>query len=290
MKVAFLGTGLMGRPMAERLLQAGYRLHVYNRTPEKALPLEEKGARLWPLPEQAVREAEMIVLMLSDFAAIEAVLLREELLKQLAGKTVIQMGTILPEESRRLQEIVLERGGNYLEAPVLGSIPQAKSGELIVMVGGDEALFQRWRKLLACFGSEVHLVGEVGKAATLKLALNQLIASLTAAFSLSLGMVLRSGVEVELFMSILRNSALYAPTFDKKLPRMLKRDFDRPNFPTKHLFKDVKLVEETARRLGLETAGVEGVRHIIEKALQMGWSETDYSSLYNAVNPPQEKE
>ncbi len=286
MKVAFLGTGLMGRPMAEQLLLAGHQVHVYNRTREKALPLAEKGAGVWATPEEAVSAAEAVLLMLSDFAAIREVLLRPEVLSRLQNRTVIQMGTILPEESLQLREIVREKEGNYLEAPVLGSIPQAQAGELIVMVGATENAFRRWKPLLSCFGREVYHVGKVGQAATLKLALNQLIASLTSAFSLSLGMVLRSGIDVELFMDILRKSALYAPTFDKKLPRMLKRDFERPNFPTKHLLKDVRLVEQTARHLGLETAGIEGVRKIIQTALEMGWGDADYSSLYNAVNPP----
>ena len=126
----------------------------------------------------------------------------------------------------------------------------------------------------------------VGAAAALKLALNQLIGSLTAAFSFSLATVLRRGIDVETFMGILRESALYAPTFDKKLPRMLERDFARPNFPARHLRKDLALAVEQGRELGLETAAVEAVQRIVERAMERGFADEDYSALYNAVNPP----
>jgi 3-hydroxyisobutyrate dehydrogenase len=195
------------------------------------------------------------------------------------------MGTILPEESKTFQEKVNAGNGNYFEAPVLGSIPQAKDGKLIVMVGGTQDHLKKWQNLLKCLGQDIHFIGEVGKAAALKLALNQLIASLTAAFSLSLGIIKRNNIDVDLLMKIVRNSALYAPTFDKKLPRMLKRDFSNPNFPTKHLLKDADLILSESKRLGLSTNALEGVIDIIKLSLEKGFIETDYSSIYNAVNP-----
>jgi 3-hydroxyisobutyrate dehydrogenase len=133
----------------------------------------------------------------------------------LAGRTIIQMGTIRPEESVQIDAAIQAAGGDYFEAPVLGSIPQAQQAELIVMVGGSTEQFTQWRDLLAAFGPEPRHIGPLGKAAAVKLALNQLIGALTGAFSLSLGMVQRHGIDVETFMSILRSSALYAPTFDK---------------------------------------------------------------------------
>jgi 3-hydroxyisobutyrate dehydrogenase len=167
----------------------------------------------------------------------------------------------------------------------LGSIPEAKAGKLIVMVGGSPEQFQRWLELLQHFGSEPLLIGSVGAAAAVKLALNQLIASLTAAFALSLGFIQHQGTDVELFMQILRNSALYAPTFDKKLQRMLERNYSNPNFPTKHLMKDTDLFISEAKSVGLNISTIEGVRKILEMALNKGLAEEDYSSLFSAINP-----
>ncbi len=195
------------------------------------------------------------------------------------------MATLSSGGSLRLREEVVEAGGEYFEAPVLGSRPQAASGELIVLLGAEPEQLERWREVLLCFGPELHLIGPVGKAATFKLALNQLIAALTAAFSLSLGMVLRNGIEVEPFMQVLRASALYAPTFDKKLPRMLTSDYGDPNFTARLMLKDVDLVLEEARAMGLNVAALEGVREIVAGGLELGLAEVDYSSLYEAVVP-----
>lgn len=283
MRVALLGTGLMGWPMAVRLLDAGYELTVYNRHAERAASLAERGARVADTPAQAVAAAEVVLLMLADAPAIRAVLLADAVYEQLANRTVIQMGTIAPGESRGLLAAVRDAGGSYLEAPVLGSIAEVEAGALMVMIGATPTQFEQYRALLGVFGPEPHLVGEVGQAAALKLALNQLIASLTAAFSLSLGIIEREGVNLELFLGILRRSALYAPTFEKKLPRMLARDYANPNFSTRMLAKDVDLVLDEARALGLEDAALVGVRQVIAKALERGFVETDYSALSEAV-------
>lgn len=284
MKVAFLGTGLMGLPMAQRLLEANIELIAYNRTLEKLLPLQQIGVEIVTHPQDAIRAADCVILMLTNADAIRNVLLQDASRQQLAGKTVIQMGTISPSDSKAICTEVMAAGGDYLEAPVLGSIPEAKSGKLIVMVGGSEAQFQRWLELLQNFGSEPLLVGAVGAAAALKLALNQLIAALTSAFALSVSFIQRQGIDVELFMQILRDSALYAPTFDKKLPRMLEGNYDHPNFPTKHLLKDTDLFITEAQAMGINISSIEGVKKILDAAINQSLADADYSALFAAIN------
>jgi 3-hydroxyisobutyrate dehydrogenase-like beta-hydroxyacid dehydrogenase len=283
MQVAFLGTGLMGAPMAERLLAAGHRVTLWNRTPAKAAALEGAGARVAPSAPAALAAGDWICAMLADAAALEAVVLAPEARERLAGRSLVQMGTIAPAESRALAAAVTQAGGAYLEAPVLGSIPEARAGRLQVMVGAADADFAAARELLCAFGPEPLHVGPVGQAAALKLALNQLIAALTTAFSLSLSLVEREGVPVETFMGILRGSALYAPTFDKKLPRMGGHTYADPNFPARHLLKDLRLVLEEARRQGLATGTLEAVGEILEATLAAGRGDEDYSVLHEAV-------
>ena len=286
MKLALLGTGLMGRPMAARLLKMGHALTAYNRTREKAEPVAEAGVHMADTPWEAVESAECIILMLADAGAIRSLLLPAEGSRPLmAGRTIIQMGTVSPDQSLALKKDIELEGAEYLEAPVLGSFPEVEKGELVVMVGADSEQYSRWAPLLSAFSPEPFHVGPVPKAAALKLALNQLIAALTAAFSLSLGMVQRRNVDPELFMKILRNSALYARQFDKKMDRMLARDFSEPHFPTRHLLKDIRLMLAEGKSVGLETESLEGIEKVVEKAIRMGWKDTDYSSLYNAVNP-----
>ena len=286
MKVALIGTGLMGRPMGERVLAAGYHLTVFNRSRDKAERLRSSGAEIAATAAGAIDSAECVLLMLTDGVAIWEVLFNENPKPDLGQRTVIQMGTISPTESIGIHKEVLECGGDYFEAPVLGSIPEARAGSLVMMMGASRVQFERWSTFLQCFGPEPLLVGEVGKAAALKLALNQLIASLTAGFAMSLGFVQRQGVEMNLFMKIVRQSALYAATFDKKLERMLNRDYANPNFPTKHLLKDVGLFRDEAKEVNLELRAIEGIRDLLALTLDKGFVDDDYSALFEAVCPP----
>ncbi|KPJ96548.1 MAG: hydroxyacid dehydrogenase, partial [Gammaproteobacteria bacterium SG8_11] len=199
-RIALLGTGLIGGPMAKRLVQSGYPLTVYNRTISKTDSLKNAGATVAQSPKGAIESAECSILVLADGAAINETLFSNDSEIDFADRTIIQMGTILPDESVAFMNKIAAGGGHYFESPVLGSIPQATEGKLIVMVGATPDQFEQWKNLLKCFGEEIHYIGEVGKAAALKLALNQLIASLTAAFSLSLGIVQRRQIEVNTFM------------------------------------------------------------------------------------------
>jgi len=285
MNIAFVGAGLMGRPMAEQLKAAGHVVTVYNRTRGKVADLAKAGMTVAERPEEAVRASSCVILMLADAKAIRAVLLSNTVRQELKGRAVIQMGTIGPRESQAIQRDVQAAGGDYLEAPVLGSIAEAQAGKLLVMVGGTQEQFTRWADLLRCFGPEPRLIGPVGQAAALKLALNQLIAAEIAAFSLSLGLVQREGIPVETFMAILKQSALFAPTFEKKLPRLLTRDYANPNFSTRHLLKDVDLFLKEAKALRLDTSGLEGVRPLLTKTIDRGMADVDYSAMFQAVNP-----
>jgi 3-hydroxyisobutyrate dehydrogenase len=167
-----------------------------------------------------VAAAELVITVMSDGPTTRAVLL-EQAGAALKGRLVLQVATIAPQESRSRAAALAERGAELLEVPVLGSRPEALAGTLQLMVGGEAAALERARPVLAVLGGEPRHLGPVGAALTTKLALNQLIASLTHAFSLSLHLVQRAGVEVEAFMAILRASALHAPTFDKKLAKEL---------------------------------------------------------------------
>lgn len=147
-KVAFLGTGLMGEPMAQRLLAAQIQVVAYNRTASKLEALRTSGAEIAELPQDAITKSDFVILMLTNADAIKAVLLSEASRQQLSGRTVIQMSTISPQESREIHDAVVAAGGEYLEAPVLGSIPQVKAGELQVMVGASPEQFAQWSDFL----------------------------------------------------------------------------------------------------------------------------------------------
>lgn len=283
--------------MALRLLSSGHRVWVYNRTRSRLKSLELAGATACETPRELLNQVDAVILMVTNATAIRSILLADNRQESgpgeenpLLNQTIIQMGTISPVESRGLQQEFQALGANYLEAPVLGSIPEAKTGSLIVMVGATPNDYQLWAPLLKCFGDGVYHIGIVGTAAALKLAMNQLIGSLTSAFAQSLGLIQKEGIDVDIFMDVLRQSALYAPTFDKKLKRMQRRDFADPNFPAKHLLKDMALFTETARENGLAVAPAETVQQIVSLAVEAGLADEDYSALFNIISPATEEE
>ena len=279
MKIALFGTGLLGSAIATRLLACNHQLVVWNRHGERCAPLLDLGATAAASPAEAAASADWLITVLSDGATTRSVLI-DQVGAQLRGRTVLQIATIAPAESRALAVAVEERGGHYLEAPVLGSRPEALQGRLQLMIGGADALVQRAMPLLLQLSeTPVHL-GEVGTASTSKLALNQLIASLTHAFSLSLHLVQQGGVEVEAFMQLLRGSALYAPTFDKKLDRELSGHYADPNFPTAHLRKDLRLFIAAAEQAGLNSEGLAGLAQLLQRSEGTELDQLDYCALH----------
>lgn len=269
--------------MALQLKKEGFDVTAWNRSPEKLAPLTAAGIQIVEAAKDAIAASDITLTMLSDADAIRTVLLAEP--TSLSGKTILQMGTIAPDESRDLLMQVQAAGGDYFEAPVLGSIPQVKTSTLIVMVGATLEQFERWQPILECFGPGPQLMGEVGTAAATKLAMNQLIGSLTAAFSMSLALAQKEGLDLDKFMTIVRDSALYAPTFDKKLERMCDRNFTNPNFPTKHLLKDMNLFVQAAQAKGIDATVAKGVSEVTENAIAQGLANEDYSSIYSTITP-----
>lgn len=288
MQVALLGTGLLGGAVAERLRKTGHDLTVYNRSSEKTQSLRQQGIRVAVTPSEAMAGTEAVLLFLSDAAAIRAVLFDSSAGSALRHRSIIQMGTISPAESRSIQRQVEERDGRYFEAPVLGSIAEALAGTLLIMVGGTTEQHAQFSPLLQSLGSEVRLIGPVGKAAALKLALNQLIAAEMAAFALSLRLVRQEGVAIDDFMGMLRKSALYAPMFDKKLPRLSERKYDRPNFSVNHLLKDVTLTSDATSGLPVATDGLRAIASLLKTAIDRGLGSLDYSALYEIIDPPED--
>jgi len=198
MKLAVIGTGLMGAPIATRLADQGFEVTAWSRSKSARSRLGDNISFSDNLLK-TVKEADVLLLLLSDAKAISEVIftLPKALL---AGKTVVQMGTIAPQESRGFLAQARNLEMEYLEAPVLGSIPEARAGSLLLMVGASNEQLERLGALLSALGENPLHVGIVGKAAALKLAMNQLIAGLTSSFSLSLGFIQREGVEVDQFM------------------------------------------------------------------------------------------
>ena len=279
-----MGIGLMGQAFVERYLSQGFTVRIFNRSHDHIKDLAESGVIVCSTADELISLSSTIILMVSDAEAINN-LMQLDKQKDLQGKTILQMATISPRQSKEIGEIISSCGGHYLEAPVLGSIPEAKTGTLIIMAGGSKDVFEDVLPALQVLGTAPRYIGETGSAAALKLAMNQLIASLTAGFSLSLGYAIKNDVDTDLFMETVRESALYAKTYDKKLQKYLHRDFGTANFSTRHLLKDIRLFIDDAKAAGLNTDALEGIERITNKTVENGLDLMDYSSIYQVIYP-----
>lgn len=275
--IALLGTGLLGCAIGQRLLQQGHALRVWNRTAAHAEPLLQAGASAIHQLNGAAQGCDTVISVLRDGPCTAEVVAK---LGNLAGSTLMGMGTMGISESRQLEGQVQQQGGDYLEAPVLGSKPEALKGTLLVMAGGSESCFERQLPLLHELSQQPRLMGAVGSGMASKLALNQLIASLTHGFSTALRLVQAAEVPVDAFMEVLRPSALYAPTYDKKLARMLQQHYTNPNFSTSLLRKDLALFLRESAAMNLNASGLNSLLELLQHAEESSLDRLDYCALH----------
>jgi 3-hydroxyisobutyrate dehydrogenase-like beta-hydroxyacid dehydrogenase len=276
-RIAFLGLGQMGAPMAARLLEAGHELTVWNRTPRKAEPLTEKGARQATSPGEAVRDAEAIITMLATPEALEDVVFGRDGVAGGAGPvtTMIEMSTVGPEVVRDLAERLPE-GVRLIDAPVLGSVPQATEGSLKVFVGGGEEDFGRWRSLLETFGTPIHL-GPLGAGASMKLVANSTLGALMSGLGEALSLAQGLGLETALVLDILAESPLGVTVNSKR--ELIDTGAYPPRFKLALAAKDLRLVTEAAEEAGRDLRVATAARSWLEEADRAGLGDLDYSAV-----------
>jgi 3-hydroxyisobutyrate dehydrogenase/2-hydroxy-3-oxopropionate reductase len=274
-RIAFLGLGLMGGPMAGRLLDAGHDLTLWNRTPARAAALVERGARLAPTPAEAARGAEAVLTMLADPAALEAVVLGPGGLQEglAPGTTFIEMSTVGPDAVRSLGG-QLPAGVSMLDAPVLGSVPQVIDGSLKIFVGGARADFDRWSGLLGVLGRPV-LVGPLGAGAAMKLVANSTLGALMTALGEALALADALGLDERTTLDVLADSPI-GITARSKRDHILSGTYP-PRFRLRLAGKDSRLVNEAGAGCGLRLAPA--VRSWYEAAAAAQLGELDYSAV-----------
>ncbi|MDQ3985943.1 MAG: NAD(P)-dependent oxidoreductase [Actinomycetota bacterium] len=277
MKVAFCGLGQMGTPMALRLLDAGHDLTVYNRTTSKTNPLRDAGAAVATSPRHAADDCEVAITMLSDPRALEDVVLGDEALATAlgAGDSLVEMSTVGPETVRRIRRSVRQDVA-IIDAPVLGSVPQAEAGELKIFVGGEQEHFFKLRALLQSMG-ELRHVGPLGSGAAMKLVTNSTLGALMSALGEALALADGLGLDQQTVLEVLAESPI-GTTAARKKDNITAGKYP-PNFKLRLAAKDMALVEEAARRAGTELKLATAAHHWFEGADRARMSELDYSAV-----------
>ncbi|MDD2558177.1 MAG: NAD(P)-dependent oxidoreductase [Desulfuromonadaceae bacterium] len=282
----FIGSGLMGLPMATNLLKAGHQLTVWNRSKEKCAPLLEAGATFVDTPLEVVIAAEVTFSMLADPQAALAVCFSPSGVIQAVapGKAYVEMSTIDPETSSKIGISIQARGALFLEAPVSGSVPQAEAGELVIMCAGDHELYVALEEALNILGKKHLYLGEVGAAASMKLGVNQLMGSMMASFCEVLTLLEEAGLDAQDFLDIIGAGALAAPMFTAKGKKILARD-RTPQFPLKHQQKDLRLALQLGdvHRVPMPVAAA--ANELFKRAYQYGLEDDDVSALFVSLHP-----
>jgi 3-hydroxyisobutyrate dehydrogenase-like beta-hydroxyacid dehydrogenase len=275
MRVAFLGLGIMGRPMASNLVKAGHEVSVWSRTPGK----EVEGARTAASPADAARGVEVVWMCVSDTDAVEGVLFGaqgvEESLTQ--GMIIADSSTISPSATRQFAERVGTRGVGYVDAPMTGSKVAAEGGSLIFIVGGEETVIESLKPLFAAMGKVFFRMGETGKGQAAKLAMNLQIALIYEGFAEGLTLATKLGVDVENLLKVIQASMVRSGVVDYKAPFVLKRDFT-PNFPLRLMHKDIRLALEAAKEVRVKLPALETVEEVYEMATEDGHENLDYAA------------
>ena len=227
--IGFIGLGIMGQPMALNLAQAGHKLAVYNRTRSKAEPLERAGARVVASPAEAAREADVIITIVSDSAAVEEVVSgKDGVLEAIrSGAVLIDSSTISPVVSRKLACHVAGKGARMLDAPVTGSKHGAEKGELTFMIGGERETLERAMEVLKVLGKKHIYCGENGKGLAAKLSMNAILATTIAIFSEGFVAATKAGVDPQVLLEIMQSSLARSAIVDFKAPFVF-RGWRRP--------------------------------------------------------------
>jgi 3-hydroxyisobutyrate dehydrogenase len=278
MRVAVLGTGMMGAGMARSMQRAGLDVIVWNRTPAKAQALAQDGIAVAESVADAVTGAEAVVTMLFDTEAVLAV--TPDIVGNLGPNSVwLQSATVGPDGIRRIAEQAGDAA--LLDAPVLGTREPAEQGRLVPLVSGEPRLVERVRPVLDAIGTKTVVAGErLGDGSALKLACNAWMLSITAATAQSVAMVRAAGIDPGLFLDAIDGGPVNSPVAQLKGKAMIAGDFS-PSFGLSGGSKDLHLMAQTVD--GMDTALLDGVRALFDRATEAGHGDEDIAAVYTAV-------
>jgi len=278
--IGFIGLGIMGQPMALNLLKAGNKLVVYNRTPAKAEPLKQAGARVAASAAEAAKGADFVVVIVSDSAAVEDVVMGKDGILETVGSgaIVIDSSTISPVVSRKMACHIAGKGASWLDAAVTGSKHGAEKGELIFMVGGDRQTFERAMPVLQVLGKKHIYCGQNGMGLAAKLAQNTIQATTLEIFCEGLVLAAKAGVAPETMLEIIQSSMARSTLTDFKAPFILKGDFT-PYFPLKLMHKDLELAMEAGYAQNVPMPALAAVKEVYSAAKAQGKGDLDYASV-----------
>jgi 2-hydroxy-3-oxopropionate reductase len=283
-RIGLIGLGIMGKPMARNLLKAGYALTVYDRSPASIAELAAAGARGAHSAREVAGASDIVIIMVPDSPDVEAVVLGENGVLDGAHDDllIIDMSTIAPAAARRVADAARLRGCQMLDAPVSGGDKGAIAATLSIMVGGDEAAFERARPVLEALGKTITYCGASGAGQTVK-ACNQIVVALVIeAVSEALVLGSKAGVQPEIILQVLGGGLAQTRVMDLRGPTMIQHRFE-PGFKVKLHRKDLGIIMQTAREYGVALPVTALVDQLFATLMERGRGDLDHSALLTVV-------
>jgi 2-hydroxy-3-oxopropionate reductase len=290
-RVGFIGLGIMGMPMARNLMEAGYELMVHNRSPEKAEELGKEGATVAATPREVAEKSDVVITMLPDSPQVREVVAGENgVLEGISeGAIIIDMSTISPVVTEELAEAVKEKGASMLDAPVSGGDVGAIEGTLSIMVGGDEANFQRAKPLLESMGKTITHVGPTGAGQVTKAA-NQVVVALTIeAVSEALVLGSAGGVSPQKILEVLSGGLAANKVMEVKREKFLSHKFE-PGFRSELHHKDLGIALAAGREYGVVLPVTAIVDQMFDSMMARGRGGLDHSALLTFIEDLAQRE
>jgi 3-hydroxyisobutyrate dehydrogenase len=279
--IAFIGTGVMGRSMAGHLLQAGYALHVFNRTKEKAQPLLAAGAQWQDSAGAAAAQADIVITMLGFPQDVEETYLSPTgiIARAKPGALLIDMTTSSPLLAQRIAEAAAKRKLHALDAPVSGGDIGAREARLVIMVGGTADAFARAKPIFERLGKNIALLGPAGAGQHCKTANQIAVAVGMVAWIEALSYAKRAGLEPSAVHASISGGAAGSWAMTNLAPRALAGNFE-PGFYVKHILKDMRIALDSAAALKLELPGLAVAKKLYDQVAARGWEDRGTQALY----------
>lgn len=283
--LGFLGLGIMGYPMARHLLEAGHKVALWSHSSEKAAKLAaEKGGTAVATPAEVAAQSECVFYCVGDSKMSEELVLGPNGLLAGAkpGLVIVDASTVAPALARKLHAACAEKGVHFLDAPCTGSRPGAESGNLTFMIGGDKEIFERVKSYFEPMGKKLYYCGGSGLGLNAKLTQNLILSNLLNAFNEGLVLSTKAGVDPNLMLDILDNSAAKSGLIAFKAPYVFRRDFST-NFSVKWMHKDIGLMLESAAELEVPVPLTSLTRQMFQAAIATGHGEEDICSTIKVL-------
>ena len=279
--VGFIGIGVMGRSMAGHLLDAGYSVHVYNRTQAKAQDLVDRGAQWQSSPGKVAAVADVIITIVGFPVDVESVYLGEDgvLAQARSGSLAIDMTTSCPNLASRIAQEAAAKGIEALDAPVSGGDIGAREARLSIMVGGSVSGFERALPLFEIMGKNIVHQGPAGSGQHTKMCNQIAIASGMMAISEAMAYAKKSGLQPETVLKSIESGAAGSWSLTNLAPRVLKGDY-APGFFVKHFIKDMKIAIESAQAMGLDLPGLQLAKKLYDQLASKGCEDDGTQALF----------